>query len=239
MQPLKSAARPARAGFAAAGGPSGARPRAGWGRGLPGGFRPSRQGTVAASIPARKPGRDSPASQPARGRAARAKLDHGPRQRGSASSVAAHRAAAATGRRSAIKLRLASSASPYRTPEGHTGSHPRHPRQRSKCITSAGSPASRSPRARARISTIRPRGLSLSSPVTKNVGQLWRQKPQCTQGSSPANARAVIANPTAGGPGRPRGRTLLSRRAPESPLPHDRLQSGPPLRATPTAPAPA
>ena len=34
---------------------------------------------------------------------------------------------------------------------------------------------------------MRPRGLSASSPVARNVGQAWRQNPQCTQVSRAAN----------------------------------------------------
>ena len=56
---------------------------------------------------------------------------------------------------------------PYATPEGHTGSHPRHPRQASRCCTSAASSGPISFRSSARISMMRPRGLSDSSPVAR------------------------------------------------------------------------
>ena len=82
-----------------------------------------------------------------------------------------HRAPAAPGRRVPepwkICSRAASSPRPYPTPEGQTGSHPRQPRHASRCSNSAGSWGLISPRSRARISTMRPRGLSPSSPVTR------------------------------------------------------------------------
>ena len=97
----------------------------------------------------------------------------------------------------ARKFRVASSPRPYPTPEGQTGSQPRHPRQASRCCRSAGSSAGISFRSSARMRTMRPRGLSASSPVTAYVGQAGRQNPQCTHGSSAARSRVTNRCPRA------------------------------------------
>src|SRR3989441_6135320 len=61
-----------------------------------------------------------------------------------------------------------------------------------------GSSGASSPRSRARISSMRPRGLSASSPVARNVGQAWRQKPQWTQESSAAKPPRAPATASTG-----------------------------------------
>ena len=65
------------------------------------------------------------------------------------------------------RVRAAASPWPYATPEGQAGSQPRQPRQRSRWRPRDASVAAMPPVASARISTIRPRGLSFSSPVAR------------------------------------------------------------------------
>src|SRR2546426_5675371 len=48
------------------------------------------------------------------------------------------------------------------------------------------------------MSSMRPRGLSASSPVARNVGHAWRQKPQWTQESSAANPPRASATASTG-----------------------------------------
>ena len=186
--------------------------------------RPPRTfGAVAPSIPIANRTRPQPASQ--RGipvaRSARARAYTTRDTPPSVMAARARRASAGTPRRSAISARAAASPRPYPTPEGHTGSHPRQPRQRSRCSARAGSSGASSPASSARISSMRPRGLSASSPVARNVGHAWRQKPQCTQGSSAANPpRSVIQRlrPPPRTPRRDRTSAAVRRRA--VPPPH-------------------
>src|SRR4051812_50214382 len=70
----------------------------------------------------------------------------------------------------------------YWTPEGQAVTQAMQPKQASKCWTIEsviGAPCSP-----AFIRSIRPRGESISSPHSVYVGQVGRQKPQCTQSSS-------------------------------------------------------
>ena len=87
------------------------------------------------------------------------------------------------GRCSATVSRASSSSVPYSTPEGHTGSHARHPRHRSMCVPNASEPGSSRPSTTARMRCRRPRGESASSPRRLYVGHAGRQNPQCTHGS--------------------------------------------------------
>ena len=70
----------------------------------------------------------------------------------------------------------------YCTPDGHAVTHAMQPRQLSHALTCAGviGPSSSWP---ARMSRMRPRGESISSPHSTYVGHVGRQKPQCTQSS--------------------------------------------------------
>ena len=70
----------------------------------------------------------------------------------------------------------------YCTPDGHAVTHAMQPRQLSHALTCASviGPSSSWP---ARMSTMRPRGESISSPHRTYVGHVGRQKPQCTQSS--------------------------------------------------------
>ena len=77
-------------------------------------------------------------------------------------------AAAAARRRERVQLRstcarVSSISLSYCTPDGQAVTHAMQPRQRSKCVT-IGADSSRPPRGRRFISTIRPRGESISSP---------------------------------------------------------------------------
>ena len=74
------------------------------------------------------------------------------------------------------------------TPDGHAVTQPRQPRQRSMCGSASSS--GRSPSSTPFMSTMRPRGESISSPSTRYVGQAGRQNPQCTQVST---ARAIAS----------------------------------------------
>ena len=70
----------------------------------------------------------------------------------------------------------------YCTPDGQAVTHAMQPRQLSHALTCAGDigPSSSWP---ARMSRMRPRGESISSPHSTYVGHVGRQKPQCTQSS--------------------------------------------------------
>ncbi len=63
--------------------------------------------------------------------------------------------------------RAASSPLPYSTPDGHTGSQPRQPRQASRCWATASSPGWKMAAERPRMRTMRPRGESASSAVAR------------------------------------------------------------------------
>ena len=78
--------------------------------------------------------------------------------------------------------RAASSSESYCTPDGHAVTHAMHPRQVSMWATKLPGLDSRLSRC-CRIRWIRPRGESVSCPQSKYVGQVGRQKPQCTQSS--------------------------------------------------------
>ena len=93
-------------------------------------------------------------------------------------------------RAGAMVARVASSSSPYGTPDGQAVSQARQPRQRSMCCAVVASFKAISPSSMRRMSTSRPRGESFSSSRFTYVGQACRQKPQCTQASSPLLARA-------------------------------------------------
>jgi hypothetical protein len=88
------------------------------------------------------------------------------------------------GAASAAVCRASSSSVPYSTPEGHTGSHARHPRHRSMWVRNASDAGSRRPSTTAFMRCSLPRGESFSSPSRLYVGQAGRQKPQCTHGIS-------------------------------------------------------
>ena len=201
-----------------------------------------RTGFVAPSIPIANRTRPQPASQ--RGipvaRSARARAYTTRDTPPSVMAARARRASAGTPRRSAISARAAASPRPYPTPEGHTGSHPRQPRQRSRCSARAGSSGASSPASSARISSMRPRGLSASSPVARKVGHAWRQKPQCTQGSSAANPpRSVIQLLRPPRRTLRRDRTCAAARLRAGPLPRGTRRNGrrPSARARGRAPA--
>ena len=68
---------------------------------------------------------------------------------------------------------------PYGTPDGHAVSHARHWMHRSQCLKTVGLGPMR-PSLAAFIRAIRPRGDSVSSPVSRYVGHACRQKPQWT-----------------------------------------------------------
>src|SRR3989449_8588479 len=161
---------------------------------------PFRLGRVAASIPRANRNRPQPARR--RGspvaRRSRARAYTTRETPGVVSAHSAARASRGTPRARAICSRAASSPWPYPTPDGHTGSQPRHPRQRSRWRVRNRSSGPSSPRSRARMSSMRPRGLSASSPVARNVGQAWRQKPQWTQESSAANPPRASATASTG-----------------------------------------
>src|SRR5216117_4104188 len=159
-----------------------------------------RVGFVAASIPIANRSLPHPASR--RGiPVARSIRASAYTVRDVPGDVSAHRAARASAegrRRVASRARAASIPRPKPTPDGHTGSQPRQPRQRSRCTTTAGSSGASSPASSARMSSMRPRGLSASSPVARNVGHAWRQKPQWTQESSAANPPRASATASTG-----------------------------------------
>ncbi len=100
------------------------------------------------------------------------------------------RATSGKPRAAAIVARVASSSSPYGTPEGHAVSHARQPRHRSRCVLASGSVMEISPSSIRLINTRRPRGLSFSSSRLTYVGHACKQNPQCTHRSKPAAACA-------------------------------------------------
>ena len=100
------------------------------------------------------------------------------------------RATNGTPRTGAMVARVASSSSPYGTPDGQAVSQARQPRHRSICCAVVGSSSAISPSSMRRMSTSRPRGESFSSSRFTYVGHACRQKPQCTQASSPLLASA-------------------------------------------------
>src|SRR5256886_3800647 len=154
-----------------------------------------RVGFVAASIPIANRSLPHPASR--RGipvaRSIRASAYTVRDVPGDVSAHGAARASAEGRRRVASRARAASIPRPKPTPDGQTGSQPRQPRQRSRWSRRAGSSGASSPASSARIRSMRPRGLSASSPVARNVGHAWRQNPQWTHVSSASNPpRSVI-----------------------------------------------
>ena len=74
---------------------------------------------------------------------------------------------------------VASMSRPYGTPDGQTASQARHWMHRSQWSVTVG-PIEIRPSLTAFINAMRPRGDSVSSPVSTYVGHAWRQKPQCT-----------------------------------------------------------
>jgi hypothetical protein len=89
--------------------------------------------------------------------------------------------------------RVSSMSLSYRTPDGHAVTHDMQPRQLSHALTCAADigPASSWP---ARMSRIRPRGESISSPHSTYVGHVGRQKPQCTQSSMSSGGGGLRAS---------------------------------------------
>ena len=117
----------------------------------------------------------------------------GAREPGTAPATRACRAGAgAAGARSATRAPVSRPARngheqlPVLHARGHAVTQPRQPRQRSMC--GCASASVRSPSSTSFISTMRPRGESISSPSTWYVGHAGRQKPQCTH---VATARAM------------------------------------------------
>src|SRR6187549_2109478 len=80
----------------------------------------------------------------------------------------------------------------YWTPDGQAGTQAMQPRQRSKCSTIESD--SGSPLSPWLISWIRPRGESISSPHRAYVGQVGRQKPQCTQSETSSGSGGRCAS---------------------------------------------
>ncbi len=110
---------------------------------------------------------------------------------------------AGVGRCTEISIRAPSIALPKGTMEGHTGSQARHCRHESMMDSKVAS-SSTAPSATADMAARRPRGDSVSRPVSRKVGQCGRHRPHATQESSSARlgasavAHAIRCLPGAG-----------------------------------------
>ena len=156
----------------------------------------------------------APAGRAARAAPAAAAAAGGGTGRRSRGAGAARAAAAATCAPPAP--RVSSISLSYCTPDGQAVTQAMQPRQLSRWPTIGADSALWWPSS---ISTIRPRGESASSPHSEYVGQVGRQKPQCTQssisdgsgGRSESHAGMVIGPLTTAPGARPRGRSAPSR----------------------------
>ena len=151
--------------------------------------RRSHARRVDSSIAIAKPGR--PGSRDSSARRPVARITRPPSiARRSSARPREHRAGSPARRAESADARRAWRASPRadgRTarPTG-TPSRTRGSRgTASMCVATSRSPAASVPSSNARMSTMRPRGLSFSSSSVRYVGHAWRQKPQCTHASMP------------------------------------------------------